>query len=216
MAIKNPIFAACVFMFALGGSAQAADVQSPWLLRAGVGDVQFGDKLTFSLGGQPVPNAASHFHQTYTPVVEIGYFFDQDFAAVATIGYPPAITVSGGGSLAPYGKLASTTLGPSAFTLQYQPVHDGVVRPYVGAGLAYMVIFSTRPQLVQKPTLSDAVSPALELGSEFALSDNYNLFAEAKRAFLQSDATGTVTGYPATGKASIGPWVFVLGASLRL
>ena len=148
-------------------------------------------------------------------MAEIGYHFTEDFAAVATVGFPPAITAYGGGSIAGYGRLESTTFGPSAFTVQYQPFHSDFFRPYVGAGVSYMIIFSTHDGAVQNAGLSNDLAPALEVGSEFAVDDRFGLFVEAKKAFLSSKTTGTIGGYPLTGSADIAPWVFSLGLSTR-
>ena len=195
--------------------AQSTNETSHWLLRAGVANLQLQDDLTYSVGGAPVAGAALHYHQIYTPMAEIGYYFDPDFAAVATVGFPPAITASGGGTISAYGKLLSTTFGPSAFTVQYQPIHDGIFRPYVGAGVSYMIIFSTHAQLVQKPTLSNDLAPAIEAGTEIAVADNFSLFVEGKKAFLESKTTGTIFGFPASGTAKLAPWVFSVGVGTR-
>ncbi len=208
------------FLFSLGcvvwtAPANAEDVNAPWLVRVGVANIQNSDKANLSVGGQPIPGAALHFNQIYTPMAEIGYHFTDDFAAVATLGFPPTISASGGGSIAAYGKLEGTTWGPTAFTVQYQPFHDGVVRPYVGAGVSYMIIFSTHAAVVQNPGLSNDLAPALEVGTDIALSDQYGLFIEEKKAFLTSKVTGTIGCFPLTGTADLSPWVFSAGMSLR-
>jgi outer membrane protein len=216
--MKNRFFLLAALVLGSSGlvaSANADDLDSPWLLRVGVANLQNSDKLNLNVGGQPVPGAALHFHQVYTPMAEIGYHFTEDLAAVATVGFPPAISANGGGTIAGYGKLESTTFGPTAFTLQYQPFHSGLVRPYVGAGLSYMIIFSTHDAVVQNAGLSNDLAPALEVGSEFALDDRYGVFVEAKKAFLNSKTSGTIGGFPLTGNADLSPWVFSLGLSTR-
>ena len=210
----------CLGWIAMTGPAAAQDASAPaddapWLLRFGVANIQNSSKFSLNVGGQPVPGAALHFDQIYTPMAEIGYRFTDDFAAVATLGFPPTISASGAGSIAGYGKLAGTTWGPTSFTVQYQPFHDGVLRPYVGAGLSYMIIFSTHAAAVQNPGLSNDLAPALEAGTEIALSNRYGLFIEAKKAFLSSKATGTIGGFPLTGTADLSPWVFSAGVALR-
>jgi len=213
------------FLLCLGWIAMTAPVSAqnaapsaddaPWLLRFGVANIQNSSKANLNVGGAPVPGAALHFDQIYTPMVEIGYHFTDDFAAVATLGFPPTISAKGAGSIAGYGKLEGTTWGPTAFTVQYQPFHDGVLRPYVGAGVSYMIIFSTHAAAVQNPGLSNDLAPAVEAGTEIALSDQYGLFIEAKKAFLSSKATGTIGGFPLTGTADLSPWVFSAGLGFR-
>jgi outer membrane protein len=199
--------------FAQDSTPPAED--APWLFRFGVANIQNSSKATLNVGGAPIPGAALHFDQIYTPMVEIGYRFADDFTAVATLGFPPTISASGAGSIAAYGKLEGTTWGPTAFTVQYQPFHDGLLRPYVGAGVSYMIIFDTHPAVVQNPGLSNDLAPALEAGTEIVLSDQYHLFIEGKKAFLSSNVTGTIGGFPLTGTADLSPWVFSVGMGFR-
>ena len=206
-----------LFTLALAGfSAPAfADDASPWFFRAGVAYLDLQDKYTVSVGGQAIPGAALHYRHVYTPMAEIGYNFADDFSAVATIGWPPAISAYGGGSIAPYGRLEATTFGPGALTVQWQPSISDVVRPYVGVGLSYMLIFRMGDAAVQKANLSNDVAPVIEAGSEFALGPNYGLFLEAKKSWLSSKTTGTVSGFPLLGKADLEPWVFSTGVTLH-
>lgn len=193
--------------------AYADDLSSPWFFRAGLAELDFSHKETLAVGGQPVPGAALNFKPIYTPIIEIGYTFSPDWSVVASLGFPPTTSAYGFGSTAAYGKLEGATFGPSAVTVQYQPIHDGWLRPYVGAGIADMIIFNTTPGAIQNPKLGNDVSPILEAGTELALTDNYGLFLEAKKTWLQSSTGGTVGGYPISGKASIEPWVFSVGAT---
>jgi len=216
--MKSRIIMSVLVVLGWGGSvtlANAQDLETPWILRLGVANIQNSNDLDLSVGGAPVPGAALHFHQVYTPMAEIGYHFTEEWAAVATVGFPPATSAYGGGSIAAYGKLESFTYGPTALTVQYQPFQWDFFRPYVGAGLSYMIIFSTHAATVQNPGLTNDLAPVVEAGADFALDDRYGLFVEAKKAFLNSDATGTIGGFPLTGTAHIAPWVFSLGVSAR-
>jgi outer membrane protein len=216
--MRNKIVMSALVALGWAGSVSLANAQereAPWILRLGVANIQNQDDLDLSVGGAPVPGAALHFHPVYTPMAEIGYHFTEDLAAVATVGFPPATSAYGGGSIAGYGKLQSFTYGPTALTLQYQPFHSDWFRPYIGAGMSYMIIFSTHAATVQNPGLTNDLAPVVEAGADFAFDDQYGLFVEAKKAFLNSDASGTIGGFPLTGTAHIAPWVFSLGISAR-
>lgn len=194
----------------------AGDPMSPWFFRLGAAELQNLDAFKVTVGGGPVPGAALHYNHIYSVLLEAGYNVTPDISGVLSVGLPPAISISGGGSLAGVGKLESTTFGPSALTVQYQPFHDGFFRPYVGGGLAYMIIFSTHAAAVQSPKLSNDLSPEFEGGSDFMFGENWGLFAEVKKAFLQSHARGTFGGAPLDGKATIAPWVYATGLTLHL
>lgn len=196
-------------------SDQGSDPMSPWFFRVGAAELQNLDGFHVTVAGQPVPGAALHYDHIYSVLLEGGYNFTPDISGVLSVGWPPAISIAGGGSIAPYGKLESTTFGPSALTVQYQPFHDGMIRPYVGVGGAYMIIFSTHAAAVQSPKLTNDLAPEFEFGSDVMFQENLGLFVEAKKAFLTSHATGTIIGYPLDGKADLGPWVYVTGITLH-
>jgi len=187
---------------------------SPWIVRVGVAYLDVSDKIDLKVAGTPIPGAALKFEPVYTPMIEIGRPFAEDWSVVATVGFPPHIGIRGAATIAAYGKLEDTTFGPSALTVQYQPFH-GIVRPYIGAGMSYLIIFSTHDAVLKNTSLSNDLAPAFELGSDFHLSENYGFFTEVKKAFLDSHAGGTLAGFQVTGKADISPWVFSAGATVR-
>jgi outer membrane protein len=193
--------------------AYADDFSSSWFIRAGMADLDLSHKLSLAVGGQTVPGAALKYHPVYTPMAEIGWTFAEDWSVVATVGLPPTTSAYGAGSLAPVGKMEGITFGPTALTVQFQPFHDGLVRPYIGAGASYMIIFKTTSAAVQNPTLSNDLAPVFEAGSDFALSEQYGLFAEVKKALLVTKVGGTFGGFPISGKNSLDPWVFSVGAT---
>jgi outer membrane protein len=193
----------------------AGDPMSPWFFRVGAAELQNLDGFNVTVAGQAVPDTTLHYNHIYSVLLEAGYNITPEISGVLSVGWPPAISIAGGGSIAPYGKLESTTFGPSALTVQYQPFHDGMIRPYVGAGAAYMIIFSTHGAAVQDPKLSNDLSPEFEVGSDLMFQENLGLFVEMKKAFLTSHATGTIGGYPLDGKANLSPWVYATGLTLH-
>ena len=103
-----------------------SDSMSPWFFRAGAAELVNMDGLKLTVAGQPVPGAALHYNHVYSGLVEVGYTFLPGLSGVLSVGWPPSIGVFGGGSLAPVGRMESTTIGPSALTVQYKPFQDGL------------------------------------------------------------------------------------------
>lgn len=200
----------------LPASAQDSETYSPWFFRLGAAELQNLHGLDSMLAGQPVPGTALNYHHVYSVMLEVGYSFTRDFSAVLSVGYPPAISSYGSGTLTGVGKIVSTTYGPSALTIQYQPFHDGMLRPYVGAGAAYSIIFSTHDGALQNARLTNDLSPEIEAGADIMLQDNLGLFVETKRAWLETHATGTFLGLPYSGHANYGPWVYATGVTFHL
>ncbi|ESQ88125.1 OmpW/AlkL family protein [Asticcacaulis benevestitus] len=197
------------------GSAFAGDTDRTWIVRAGITQLTLSDKLDLTVGGATVPGAALNTKTHYTPSIQISRFLTDHWAFSATVGIPPHIKLNGGGTVAAYGKLGETTYGPTAFTMQYHPLREGTVRPYVGLGASYMIIFSTKDAALQNVKMTNDLAPAIELGSDFMFDERHGMFLEVKKAWLSSKATGTLGGYPVVGKASVAPLVVSAGTNFR-
>ena len=194
-----------------------------WLVRVGATRLEMEDTLSLTVGGAPFAGASLATDPHWTPTVQIGRRLNDNFAIVATVGLPPEMDASGGGTAASFGKLSEVKYGPSALTLQYQPWTDGWFRPYVGVGATYMIIFSTKDSILNNVEMDDDIAPVVELGADFMVNDGYGLFVELKKGWLETTATGNVNpvagpalaGAPVVGKAEIGPWVFSMGATFK-
>jgi outer membrane protein W len=206
---KRLFLGTLAFSVAYVASAFAQEVSDPWILRVGFADLEPMKKFTLSVAGQPVPGAALSYPPIYTALIEIGWFIEDDWALVATLGAPPPhIAIHGAGSITAYDKLESTTFGASTLTEQFQPFHDGFAQPYIGAGITYMLIFSTQGSAIQQPRLSNDLGFAFEVGSDFRISDQFGLFAEAKKTFLHDTSTGTLGVNAIRGTATLDPGFF--------
>jgi outer membrane protein len=201
-----------------------SDPTSPWFVRAGAAELVNGDGLKLTVAGQPVPGAALHYNHVYSGLAEVGYTFFPGFSGVLSVGWPPALSAYGSGSIAAYGKMLATTIGPSALTVQYQPFQDGLFggffRPYVGAGASYMIIFSTHDAAVQNAKLTNDLAPEVEAGADFMVAKNWGFFAEVKKAFLTTHATGNIPVapgvlYPISGRVGLDPWVYATGVTFH-
>jgi outer membrane protein len=210
------ILAAALTGAALASSPASAQGQEPkWFARAGVTALGLDDKLKLEFGGAPVPGADLATKTHYTPTIQIGRFVGRNLAVSFTGGIPPHIDIQGKGALAPFGKLAETTYGPATLTLQFRPLRDGVFQPYVGAGAAYMYVFSTKDAAFRDVEIDNDLAPAFEAGTDIMINERYGIFLEAKRAFLRSETRGTFGGAPVVGDVKLGPWAASAGAVFR-
>ena len=201
---------------AVPAQAQTDDsAMSPWFIRLGAVELQNLHGLDATLAGQPLPGAELNYHHVYTAMVEVGYNFMPDMSVVASIGLPPALSAYADGSLNGLGKMLSTTLGPSALTVQYQPFHDGMFRPYVGAGMADAIVFSTHDAGLVNAKLTNSISPEIEAGTDIMFQENLGMFVEVKKAWLSTHATGSFNGLPFSGTANYAPWVYGTGVTLH-
>ena len=186
-----------------------------WTIRAGLTSLRLADQVDLSVGGAPFPGAGLSTFEHATPTVQIGYFFTDHIAVNATLGIPPTIDVYGGGTIGALPKLGEVTYGPTTLTVQYHPIRSGRIRPFVGAGLAYMIVFDTKDGAFQNLEVANDLSLAFEGGVEFMITDRFGLTADVKHALLRPVATGTFNGLPVVGQTRLDPLAFSIGASFH-
>jgi outer membrane protein len=208
--------AAAALMIGLAATPAAAQESEPkWFVRGGVIALSLRDKLSLSFAGQPVPGAGLNTETHFTPVVQIGRKVGDHFAIAFTGGIPPHLKIDGRGALEPFGRLAEADYGPMTLTGQFRPVRSGTVQPWVGAGIAYMIIFDTDDAAFREVEIDDDLSPAFEVGTDIMLNERFGLFVEGKKAFLRTEARGTFNGLPVVGQVKLDPWALSGGVTIR-
>ena len=221
-AVLNPLTLQAgmlVHFNAADGAANAADLgpdDSRWVIRAGLTSLSLADKVRLSVGGAPFPKAGLSTFEHYTPTVQIGYMVTPQVAVNATLGIPPTIDVFGAGSIGALPKLGRVTYGPTALTLQYHPIGTGWIRPYVGAGASYMIVFGTKDGAFKDLHVDNDLGWAFEAGSDFMINRRLGMFVDVKKAGLRPRATGTFSGMPVVGQTRLDPWAFTGGVAFHL
>lgn len=188
---------------------------SDWTLRAGLASLSLADKAQMVVAGVPLQGEGVSTFEHWTPTVQIGRFLTRNIAVNATLGLPPKIDVYAAGSIGALPKLGEVTYGPTAFTLQYHPTRSGRFRPYVGAGVSYMIVFDTNDGAFQDLEVENDLALAFEAGTDIMIGRKWGLFLDIKKAMLRPKATGTFQGAPVEVSAKLDPWVFSGGVSFR-
>ena len=216
------------FTISVGASAYFgkhadADTSSPaitedttkWTIRAGLSSLELADKVNLNIGGAPTPGAALSTREHFTPSIQIGRYLTKNIALNATLGLPPTIDIFGGGTIGGVGKLGKVTYGPTAFTVQYHFTRSGRIRPYVGAGLSYMIVFGSKDAAITNLKIGDDVAPAFEIGTDLMVDNSKALFIDVKKALLRPSTYGSFGGAPVVGKTQLDPWVFSTGMAFH-
>lgn len=188
---------------------------STWMIRGGFTSLSLADRIDLSVGGAPFPGADLSTFEHHTPTVQIGRFLTRNIAVNATLGIPPTIDIYGGGTIGALPKLGRVTYGPTALTLQYHPIRHGRIRPYVGAGLSYMIVFDTDDGAFENLEVGNDLALAFEAGTDLMITSRWGLFLDVKKALLRPVSTGNFMGLPVVGQTRLDPWAFSGGAVLR-
>lgn len=180
-------------------SAHADSSSSPWTFRTGPTYVGFSASADVQVNGAPVPGADASASSNTTLGFELSYDVSPSWTARFLIGIPPRTTLTGGGTLNGTGTLGKATYGPAVLSMTYNLLDSGPVRPYIGAGVNYTIVFKSDDGFISNLDVKSAFGSVAEVGAEFPLADGWSINVDARKIFLKTTATGTL---PAMGGAA--------------
>lgn len=206
---------AAVAALAIAATATAAHAEdsSQWFAHVGAALVHPDASDTLTLGGQLVPGSNVHIEQRWTVEGEVGRYLTRNIAISVAGGYPPTFIVQGAGSVSAFGQLGKMTGGPAAVMVQYHFLRDQKIQPYVGAGPAVLVVFSTRDGTVQNLRAATVAGPAVQAGADIMLNDRWGLFVDVKKAWITTTAKGSAEGFPVRAEVKVNPIVPSFGVA---
>lgn len=184
------VSAAAVAFAAAAPSAAAQDYR--WFLHAGPGYLAPDESAEIEAGGAPFPGADVSIDSSLTAAVEIGRFFTPAISGSLTFGLPPREDVNGAGSLAAFGKLGELHYGPAAVMGQYHFNPRSQLDVYVGAGFALQYNFADDDGAAVDLEVENAGGPAVQVGAEMMFNDRWGAFVDYKKAFYDTEATGSL------------------------
>ncbi len=204
-----------VGLYAISVNAAMAQ-NSPWTIDAGPVWLQQHIQATVEAPrGTPVPGASFAVNNVSTLGVDIGYDITPKWTARLTLGVPLNSTLHGTGTLGPLGSLGKLSYGPAVASITYQIGKFGVFQPYVGAGVAYLLVLSAHGEAVSNFKVDNAFGEALQIGTNIQLNKQWGLFVDVKKVFLKTNVYGTLGTTAAYTRASFNPLVIQTGVSYR-
>ena len=112
--------------------------------------------------------------------------------------------------------LGDVTLLPPTLTLQYHVPFDNGFKPYVGVGINYTAFFDEdvpSAGVVTDTHFDDSVGPALQVGMDYFLTDDWFVNLDFKYLFIDTDVS--INGGDITASVDINPIVFGFGVGYR-
>lgn len=167
------------------------------------------------------PGASVGVSNSFAPEIDFTWMAT-DHIGIELIAATTKHNISGRGSLAPVGKLATTWVLPPTLTLQYHFMPTGKVHPYVGAGINYSIFYSEGASnaLVAAvgPTdvsLKSSFGYALQAGSDFDLNERVFLNVDIKYIDMTTRARLTSGALVNNVDVKINPIVLGVGVGMR-
>jgi len=211
MKIKAQVLAAAAFAALVAPVAQAQDNA----VKFAVTRYDTHAKTT-GISGAGVPAGAdSEVGDATTVIFVYERMLNPNVGIELVLGIPPTVKAYGAGSVAFLGEVLSAKNVAPTLLVNYHFGNPGDKwRPYVGAGINYTKFTDIESKLAPKVEMSDSVGPTVQAGIDYALNNQWSLFASIAAVKVKSDlvASGATV---LTTTIDFKPLVYSFGASYR-
>jgi outer membrane protein len=181
--------------------AQAGDYSGDFLVRVQGTYLDFNDEST--------PDGLELDSQ-FIPTLTLTYFLNKNLAVELFCCFADLdANLSGAGDVAEFWVF------PPALTLQYHFDGMGGFKPYVGAGVQYILPFDEEGVGIlsgSKVEVDDALGFTLQAGFDVELGQGWYLNADVKKTWIEH--TVSINGTDAFD-VDIDPWIFSVGVGYR-
>lgn len=151
----------------------------------------------------------AHVENDVKPTLGFTYFLTDKVAVEAILGTTQHdIRAQGPGTDVLVHK---TWVLPPVVTLQYHPLPNARVSPYVGAGLNYMLFYSDKNKNGFTVKVDDGVGYAVQAGVNIKLKNRWLINADVKKVYFDADAK--INGGALKAKVNLDPLVSSIGIS---
>jgi outer membrane protein len=145
------------------------------------------------------------------PTLGFTYFLTDNVSIEAILGATQhEIRAKGGATDV---AVHETWVLPPVVTLQYRPMPEARVSPYIGAGVNYMLFFDGEDKNGFQVELDDGFGYALQAGADVALTGPWTLNLDVKRVWFDTDAT--INGGTLEADVGLDPWVVSVGVGRK-
>lgn len=185
---------------------KAWDAKERFMIRARIIDVVPDEDSSTNIGGEIDADFG------ITPEVDFTYFFT-DHIAAELIAATSKHDVKAVNTVAGNIDLGDVWALPPTITAQYHFAPHDDIRPYVGAGLGYMIWHSEDSGAATDIDYDNGMIYALQAGVDLGIDEHWAVNFDVKKLWHNVDAkvnSGTVTA-----DVDLDPWVFGAGIAYR-
>ncbi|MDA9408816.1 OmpW/AlkL family protein [Bradyrhizobium sp. CCBAU 45384] len=206
-------------------TAPPIEPRNPWMIRLrvlGVLPDTAGSLVNVSrTPSLSSPSSGLSISDQVIPELDITYFFTNNLAAELILGVTRH-HISGNGALTGL-DIGNTWLLPPTLTLQYHFTDFGRLKPYLGVGINYTVLFnqsvantSLAGLTVTELHLRNKFGAAIQFGFDYMLDRHWGLNFDVKKLWLRPEYSATINNAIAvTGRANIDPWLVSGGVAYK-
>ena len=147
--------------------------------------------------------------------INFGYFYTENWAIEVLLATPFTHDINGAGSISNLGKIAEIEILPPTVNAQYHFMPQSSIKPYVGAGLTYLIVLdeSTSGALAGATLdVDNSLGFDVQAGVDFMLNNNWLINLDLRYIALETDAS--VNG-GSKFNVTVDPWVYTLAVGYK-
>jgi outer membrane protein len=192
--------------------AAATSGDSPWMVRVralGIFPDVSSTQIT-TIGGE------ADIDDAYTLDLDISYFFTENIALELTLAYAQH-DVSANNTILGTVNLGSLDILPPTLTLQYHFMPKNAFRPYIGAGVSYVLIpnYDAGPVATSIDYENGKFGAAIQFGFDYFFNKNWCLNVDVKKVWVSVDATVYALNTAVYTSVDVDPWLIGVGIGYR-
>ena len=193
----------------LSTSAAAQNAEGPWMIRVRALSLTPANKSDAIPSLNVLADKITVSDKIF-PDIDISYFLTRNIAAELVLTYPQQHDVELNGT-----KIGTFKHLPPTLLAQYHLLPDGVIRPYVGAGVNFTLISNVDlhvPGVGDLDLESSSVGYAVQAGADIKLMPGKFLNIDVKKVAIGSDVTKTGTKVTTV---NVDPFLISVGLGIR-
>jgi outer membrane protein len=177
----------------------------------------YHSSATIATNGQLLSGGTAKVSNNMSVTFDLGYEITKNFSVSVTSGIPVKPHVTGEGTAASLGVLGKVRYGPAIFSGNYQFPKAGRVRPYVGGGAAYAIIFKNFDGSVKDLQVHNNWGSVVQGGVEYEANSKYTVFIDFKQVWLSVNADGFLSdGSAVKARVKLNPTLVTVGVKFHL
>src|SRR5262245_10846833 len=186
--------------------------QSRLFTRLGLLIAPYQSSATIATNGQLRSGGTAEASNNVSMTFDLGYQITDNISVSVTSGIPVKPHVTGEGTAESLGILGKVRYGPMILSGQYRFPKIGRIRPYVGGGAAYAIIFKNFDGSVKNLQVNNNWGSVVQGGAEYELNSKYTLFFDVKEVWLSVNAHGVLSdGTPVKARINLNPSLVTVG-----
>jgi outer membrane protein len=210
--MKIGVLVGCCLLVSTALSPCFASNDNPWMIRAralAVYPVDSSSQITV-IGGE------ADVEEGYTLDLDLTYFFTDNIAAELVFFAYSRHDVKAKNTAVGDIDLGSLDLLPPTLTVQYHFMPQKPFKPYIGAGLSYVLIPNEDSGAATAVRYDDGViGYALQAGFDYFFTDHWCLNFDVKKVWVDVDVEVDALGTTVSTSVDVDPWLIGMGVGYR-